>query len=90
MANDPDAVLDLDERRAGGILARAVAIRWSGQNVRDAIATEDKATGEMNRTLTDRIRARRKAIPRRETLTGVADEWQRNMPPRSRLAIEII
>lgn len=56
---------------------------------RDAIATEDKATGEMNRTLTDRIRARRKAIPRRETLTGVADEWQRNMPPRSRLAIEI-
>jgi hypothetical protein len=59
------------------------------RRLRDAVAAEDRVVGELTGELTDRIRARKKPIPRRETLTGVADEWRRRMPPRGQLAIEI-
>jgi hypothetical protein len=62
------------------------------RQLRDAIAGEDRATGELTRALSERLLSRYRRgnhVPRRDVLCGVADEWRRTLPPRSRLAIEV-
>lgn len=60
--------------------------------LRTAIAAEDQAVGEMvtqlDGTIRDRVQ-RGNPIPRRDVLAGVARDWQRRLPQRGRLALEI-
>jgi len=75
-------------------LALRVPAEFAGQArvLRDAIAAEDQAAGELIRALGARVKARLRrgnAIPRVDTIVGVADEWQRNLPQRGRLLLEV-
>jgi hypothetical protein len=60
--------------------------------LRDAIAAEDKATGELITALAARLTSRIRRgnpIPRADMLSGIAHEWRQRVPSRSRLALEI-
>jgi hypothetical protein len=62
------------------------------RQLRDAIGVEDKPAGEMMAAMLERLKARiarGNKIPRVDTLVGIAREWQRNIPVRGRLAIEV-
>ena len=73
---------------------RNVLAEFTGKarQLHDAIAAKDEQCGRLISALatrlTDRIR-RGNPIPRVDTLVGIASEWQRNMPQRGRLLLEI-
>ena len=61
--------------------------------LRDAIVAEDEPTGRLVTALMaplpDRIKRRCNPIPRAATLKAVAHAWRHDMPPKSRLALDV-